>query len=84
MQNADSNMAKKNNKTSTSLDVESVQKQTQSEVLPHDEISLRAHAIFEREGRQQGNDVDHWNRAQEELRSDRLRNEDIERPSKID
>jgi len=38
-----------------------------------DEIAARAYQIFEREGRMDGRDMDHWLQAEQELRSERDR-----------
>lgn len=36
--------------------------------ITHEEISQRARQIWEREGRPEGRDVEHWLQAEEELR----------------
>jgi hypothetical protein len=42
-----------------------------AELLSNDEIAARAYDIYEREGRMDGRDADHWFRAEEELRRER-------------
>ena len=39
--------------------------------LSSDEIAARAYEIYEREGRSDGRDMDHWLRAEAELRAER-------------
>ena len=43
------------------------------QVFSSDEIAERAYQIFEREGRMDGRDMDHWLQAERELRSERER-----------
>ena len=40
-------------------------------VFSSDEIAARAYQIFEREGRMDGRDMDHWLQAEQELRRER-------------
>src|SRR5689334_5604138 len=40
--------------------------------LSNDQIAARAYEIYEREGRSDGRDMDHWLRAESELRAERL------------
>ena len=46
-------------------------KSTQNETFSSDEIAARAYQIYEREGRSDGRDMDHWLRAERELREER-------------
>jgi hypothetical protein len=39
--------------------------------LSNDEIATRAYEIYEREGRSDGRDMEHWLRAESELRTER-------------
>jgi len=45
--------------------------QTSDGSLSSDEIAARAYEIYEREGRSDGRDMDHWLRAETELRAER-------------
>ena len=45
--------------------------QGQNETFNSDEIATRAYQIYEREGRTDGRDMDHWLRAERELREER-------------
>ena len=44
-----------------------------TEIFSSDEIAERAYQIFEREGRMNGRDMDHWLQAERELRMERER-----------
>lgn len=46
-----------------------------------EEIAARAYTIYDREGRVDGRDMDHWLRAEQELRSERQGAENGSRPS---
>jgi hypothetical protein len=43
------------------------------QVFKNDQIAERAYQIFEREGRMDGRDMDHWLQAERELRTERER-----------
>ena len=43
----------------------------QSEPISTEEIAARAYQIYEREGRTDGRDVEHWHQAEAELRAER-------------
>ena len=43
----------------------------EDQVFSSDEIAQRAYQIFEREGRTDGRDMDHWLQAEQELRRER-------------
>jgi hypothetical protein len=45
--------------------------QSASDIFNTDEIAQRAYQIFEREGRMDGRDMDHWLQAERELRMER-------------
>ena len=45
----------------------------ESDSFAPEEIAARAYDIYEREGRTDGKDMEHWLRAEEELRSERNR-----------
>jgi hypothetical protein len=45
--------------------------QTSDVSLSSDEIAARAYEIYEREGRSDGRDMDHWLKAETELRAER-------------
>jgi hypothetical protein len=47
--------------------------QTGNGSLSSDEIAARAYEIYEREGRSDGRDMDHWLQAEKELRAERQR-----------
>jgi len=47
--------------------------QSAGQISSSDEIAARAYQIFEREGRMDGRDMDHWLQAEQELRTERER-----------
>jgi hypothetical protein len=47
--------------------------------ITHDEIALRAHAIWEQSGRPDGQETEHWLRAERELRLERGQAEEFEK-----
>jgi hypothetical protein len=49
----------------------SASQEAQSNSITTEEIAARAYDIYEREGRVEGRDMDHWLRAEAELRSER-------------
>jgi hypothetical protein len=51
------------------------------EITPGD-ISARAYEIYVREGRIDGKDMDHWLRAEAELRAERQKSERTEKPER--
>jgi hypothetical protein len=44
-------------------------------ITTHDDISKRAREIWEREGRPEGRDKDHWLQAETELRQEAVKNQ---------
>ena len=48
---------------------------SREQIFSSDEIAERAYQIFEREGRMDGRDMEHWLQAERELRMERERNE---------
>jgi hypothetical protein len=48
-------------------------------MITHQQISQRAREIWEREGRPQGRDIEHWLQAETELRQESLKGQNRQR-----